>query len=156
MEKDRYEVTIKARNIKAHLTFDVRRNVKNDEEETVKNDNVKTSCNEEETPDTKKETVSFKVEIMNEPNSKKLEENDGVIINQPSKTTIVVQHPDQVMTKKIADELNQTEIKGMSSWSPTQDFSMVCILGKIEETEIEKIVQPLIIKVMIESRGDEK
>ena len=157
---EEYEINIKSRFSKENWTVTVKKNNGGvGEEETVEDndlENIEVGRDEIKALDTKKETTNFKVEIINEPNSEKLEENDGIIINQPSKTTIVIQQPDQATTRKIANELNQTAVEGISLWSPTQDFSMVCILGGIEKTDIEKIVQPLVVKIMIESRGDEK
>ena len=145
MEEDGYEVPIKARNKKAHLTFTVRRNVR-DDEETVEEGEVK---------------VEVKVEVKEVAEiSNAIETDVNNILElevEPFKTTIKILQPTPAGARLIADELNKLpEIKGKSQWSANQKGDEISILGLIDKENIQILIEPLVINIMVEFRGDEK
>ena len=83
--------------------------------------------------------------------------SDWELIVEPSKITIKILQPTPTGARAIANELNQLPIKGTTLWAPNQAGTVISILRPIkEEEDLKEIIQPLIVNIMIELRGDEK
>ena len=147
--KKEYKVPIGARKIKAHLTY------------TVKSDNEAEAEAEAEAKVEVEVEVEVeaeaKVEVEVEAEAEVSDNNDLEIVVESFKTTIKIQRPTPAGARKIAHELNQLpEIKGFTKWSPDQNGTMISIIGRFNETSIEKIVRPLVFEIMVEFRGDKE
>ena len=132
---EKYKLNIKSRRSKEHWEITIEKKVAEVVEEEV--------AEEEVAVETETEEVS--------------NDNTWEIVVEPFKTTIKILQPTPVGARRIADKLNQLpEVKGSTQWSPDQNGTIISIIGKIEKTDVEEIVQPLVVKIMVEFSGDEK
>ena len=121
----------------------------------IEDDDPEVEVEAETEAETEVETeVEVEVEVETEEISN---DNTWEIVVEPFKTSIKILQPTPIKARSIADKLNQLpEVKGSTQWSPNQNGTIISVMGKIKKSNIEKIVQPLILEIMVKHRGDEK
>ena len=153
--KDIYTVRIKARGRKADLEVTVNRGGMG---KKVEDDQIEISCATEEIQiGDEKSAPDIKIEIVEQFDKEILAESDVVILRESSKISVIFRQPNAKIVRMVTDELNEIpEVKGISSWSPTQDSSMICVLGAIRKKHIENTIQSKVVEIMVEYLGGEK
>jgi len=158
----KYQVTIGGtRRSKQHLVVDLTRRVHQNtavrtNEVVVDVDNI-TTGNPEDKVSNLKQNISISVKVAKFPSKRILDENDGVIVNEPFKTSVLLRQPNKSVAIMIADKLNdKQEVQGIIPWSVDQKFTMVCTLSRITEKDAKNIIKPLVLKVMVNAYGGDK
>ncbi|MCK5413482.1 MAG: hypothetical protein KAI57_03860 [Candidatus Pacebacteria bacterium] len=148
-----YKITINARS-KAHLVYIIKKKSPAKSSLDEKKEEITSLDKKTTVDDTEEETVEVKIEVITTPSTKIPEGHDGLIVNLPIKTIILLSDPSPLIAKKIADQLNQLEeVKGLSLWSPDQEGLQVCILGNIEEEKAETTIKSTAISIVTNFMG---